>query len=58
MEAFRDSLRSQEFVEFRCPVLMGSPSEGGADVFEVIKFAKEEEIYDEELFEIDPILSQ
>ena len=38
MEAFRDSLRSQEFVEFRCPVLMGSPSEGGADVFEVKYF--------------------
>lgn len=38
LEAFRESLRKQDFLEFRNPVLMSSPSESGADVFEVKYF--------------------
>jgi nondiscriminating aspartyl-tRNA synthetase len=35
LEAFRESMKAQEFVEFRSPVLMKTPSESGASVFEV-----------------------
>lgn len=38
LEAFRKSMRSQDFTEFRNPILMGSPSESGADVFEAKYF--------------------
>ncbi|MBN2015849.1 aspartate--tRNA(Asn) ligase [Candidatus Dojkabacteria bacterium] len=38
LKAFRESLRSQDFIEFRNPVLIGSASESGADVFEVKYF--------------------
>ncbi|MBU0975610.1 MAG: aspartate--tRNA(Asn) ligase [Patescibacteria group bacterium] len=38
LEAFREALRSKDFVEFRNPVLMKTPSESGADVFEVKYF--------------------
>lgn len=38
LEAFRKSLKEQDFVEFRNPVLMEAPSESGADVFEVKYF--------------------
>uniref|UniRef100_A0A7C5YVX7 Aspartate--tRNA ligase n=1 Tax=candidate division CPR3 bacterium TaxID=2268181 RepID=A0A7C5YVX7_UNCC3 len=40
LKAFADSMRKQGFVEFRSPVLMGVPSETGADVFEVKYFQK------------------
>lgn len=38
LKAFSESLRNQGFLEFRNPVLMGTPSESGADVFEVKYF--------------------
>lgn len=38
LEAFRESLKRQGFVEFRNPVLMAAPSESGADLFEVKYF--------------------
>jgi len=38
LQAFRDSLINQGFIEFRSPVLMGAPSESGADLFEVKYF--------------------
>lgn len=38
VKAFADSMRAHGFTEFRSPVLMGSPSESGADVFEVNYF--------------------
>lgn len=40
LEAFKESMRDQDFVEFRSPVLMKTPSESGADVFEVKYFGK------------------
>jgi nondiscriminating aspartyl-tRNA synthetase len=40
LKAFEESMRSQEFVEFINPVLIGTPSESGADVFEVKYFDK------------------
>ncbi len=38
VDAFSRSMESQGFVGFRSPVLMGAPSESGADVFEVKYF--------------------
>jgi len=38
LEAFSNSMRRQDFTEFRSPVLMGVPSESGASVFEVNYF--------------------
>lgn len=38
LEAFAKSMRSQGFTRFVSPVLMGAPSESGADVFEVKYF--------------------
>lgn len=38
LRAFRESMSQQDFTEFRNPVLIGSPSESGADVFEVKYF--------------------
>lgn len=38
LNAFRDSMNRQGFTEFRSPVLLGSPSESGADLFEVDYF--------------------
>jgi len=38
LKSFRQSLRDQEFVEFRNPVLLEAASESGADVFEVKYF--------------------
>jgi len=35
LEAFSKSMKEQGFIEFRTPVLMGAPSESGADVFKV-----------------------
>ncbi len=40
LKAFRESLRKQDFIEFRNPVLMEAASESGADVFEVKYFNK------------------
>jgi nondiscriminating aspartyl-tRNA synthetase len=34
-EAFREALRSRDFVEFQAPALVGSDAEGGAAAFEV-----------------------
>lgn len=38
LEAFRKSMQSLEFTEFKSPILLGSPSESGADVFETKYF--------------------
>lgn len=38
LKAFSDSMRKQGFIEFRSPVLISSPSESGAEVFEVKYF--------------------
>lgn len=38
LQAFADSMRRQGFTEFRSPVLIGAPSESGADVFQVDYF--------------------
>jgi len=38
LRSFAESMRNQGFIEFRSPVLMGAPSESGADVFEVKYF--------------------
>ena len=38
LEVFREFLRKENFHEFVSPVLMGAPSESGADVFEVKYF--------------------
>ncbi len=38
IEAFAHSMKAQGFTRFDSPVLMGSPSESGADVFEVKYF--------------------
>jgi len=38
VEAFRESLRNQDFVEFQNPGLVGGDAEGGAGVFEVPYF--------------------
>lgn len=35
LEAFKESMREQDFTEFRSPILMKTPSESGATVFEV-----------------------
>jgi nondiscriminating aspartyl-tRNA synthetase len=35
IQAFRDGMRSQEFVEFQAPALVGGDAEGGAAAFEV-----------------------
>ncbi|MFH1098642.1 MAG: amino acid--tRNA ligase-related protein [Candidatus Uhrbacteria bacterium] len=40
VEAFRAFLRSQGFTEFQCPKLVGSSTEGGAEVFTVDYFGK------------------
>ncbi len=40
LEAFKEGMRDQDFVEFRSPILMKTPSESGADVFEVKYFDK------------------
>jgi len=38
VEGFRRSLRNQGFTEYRSPIMIGCPSESGADVFEVKYF--------------------
>lgn len=38
LKAFGDSMRKHDFIEFRSPILMGTPSESGASVFEVNYF--------------------
>jgi nondiscriminating aspartyl-tRNA synthetase len=38
LQAFSESMRRQEFTEFRTPLLMAAASESGADVFEVNYF--------------------
>ena len=38
LKAFRESMEKQGFSEFVSPILMGAPSESGADVFEVKYF--------------------
>lgn len=35
LQAFRNAMMAREFMEFRAPVMIGSPSESGASVFEV-----------------------
>ncbi|HOU75864.1 MAG TPA: aspartate--tRNA(Asn) ligase [Candidatus Dojkabacteria bacterium] len=40
INSFSNSLVKQGFMQFRSPVLMGAPSESGADVFEVNYFGK------------------
>ncbi len=35
IQAFRDSMRTQDFVEFQAPALVGGDAEGGAAAFEV-----------------------
>jgi nondiscriminating aspartyl-tRNA synthetase len=44
IEAFRASLRSQDFVEFQAPALAGSDAEGGAAAFEV-KYLYDQKAY-------------
>ena len=40
LDAFQESMRDQEFIEFKSPSLLETSSEGGADVFEVKYFDK------------------
>ncbi len=44
LQFFREALRKREFTEYRPPVLMPTPSESGADVFEV-NFFDERTVY-------------
>jgi nondiscriminating aspartyl-tRNA synthetase len=44
VEAFRDSLRSQDFMEFQPPALAGADAEGGAAAFEV-KYLYDQKAY-------------
>ena len=41
LNAFRDAFRKNDFTEFRPPTLLATPSESGADVFEVNFFDKD-----------------
>lgn len=38
LQKFAESLRAQEFTEFKSPILLNAPSESGADVFKVDYF--------------------
>ncbi len=44
LQYFREAMRKREFTEYRPPVLMPTPSESGADVFEV-NFFDERTVY-------------
>lgn len=58
-ELFREFLRNRDFTEIHTPKLLGSPSEGGANVFEVTYFkgnsylAQSPQIYKQELIAAD-----